>query len=104
MNSHLKCIHEIARKYRICPGVDINKEIIPSKAMVKFKTEFEKWKSGMKKARSECRESFLRTFSEITKIRGYTDGEPQFKVGGGQIQRFSNQPMMVDGHVVPLQL
>jgi len=54
LKSHLQCIHEIARKYRICPGVDINKEIIPSKAMVKFKTEFEKWKSGMKKARSEC--------------------------------------------------
>ena len=37
----------------------------------------------MKKARSECRESFLKTFSEIPKIRGYTDGEPQLKVGGG---------------------
>jgi len=24
LKSHLKCIHEIARKYRICPGVDIS--------------------------------------------------------------------------------
>ena len=76
LKSHLKCIHKIARKYRICPGVDIKQEIIPSKAMVNFKTEFEKWESGMKKARSELRESFLTTFSEIPKIRGYTDGDP----------------------------
>ena len=43
LEGHLKCIHdEIARKYRICPGFDIVKEILPSKNVVKLKTELEK--------------------------------------------------------------
>jgi hypothetical protein len=31
LESHLKCIHEIAHKYLICPGFDIDEELIPSK-------------------------------------------------------------------------
>ena len=84
LESHLKCtIHEIARKYRICPGFDIDKKIIPSKNVVKLKTEFDKWKSDRKKAKSLRRKRFLKILGEKPRIRGYTDGEPQFKIAGG---------------------
>ena len=85
LESHLKCtIHEIARKYRICPGFDIDKKIIPSKNVVKLKTEFDKWKSGKKKAKSLRRKIFLKKFGEKPRIRGFTDGEPQqFKISCG---------------------
>ena len=83
LESHFKCIHEIAHKYRICPGFDIDIEIIPSKNVVKLKTEFDKWKSGRKKAKSLRRERFLKTLGEKPRIRDYTDGEPQFKIAGG---------------------
>ena len=51
--------------------------------MVKLKTELDKWKSGRKKAKSLRRKRFLKILGEKPRIRGYTDGEPQFKIAGG---------------------
>ena len=52
--------------------------------MVKLKTEFDKWKSGKKKAKSLRRKIFLKKFGEKPRIRGFTDGEPQqFKISCG---------------------
>ena len=51
--------------------------------MVTLKTEFDKWKSGRKKAKSLHRERFLKTLGEKPRIRGYTDGQSLFKIASG---------------------